>query len=144
LRGLIQQCGILDRLAADVWAGRRRRLVACGDLGVGKAALGYATIPVPGHGAAPAGDVEADMELALPAVHQAGGGILDRLEWPPDPHCEAPGMAFGLRPGSAPNRFLLGAAVLDLLSEVPADRRRLCPSSSGAEIRSSCSSLRAD
>jgi len=74
LRGLTQQCGILDRLAADARAGRRRRLVACGDPGIGKAALGYATIPVPGHGVAPAGDVEADMELALPAVYQAGGG----------------------------------------------------------------------
>jgi hypothetical protein len=74
LRGLTQRCGILDRLAADARAGHRRRLVACGDPGIGKAALGYATIPVSGHGVAPAGDVEADMELALPAVYQAGGG----------------------------------------------------------------------
>jgi hypothetical protein len=70
--------------------------------------------------------------------------VLDRLEWPRDPHCEALGMAFGLRRGSAPNRFRLGAAVLDLLSEVPTDRRRSCPSSSGAEIRSSCGFLRTD
>jgi hypothetical protein len=53
-------------------------------------------------------------------------------------------MAFGLRRGSAPNRFRLGAAVLDLLSEVPTDRRCLYPSSSGAEIRSSCGFLRTD
>jgi hypothetical protein len=144
LRGHKQQCGILDRVAADTRAGRSRRLVACGDPGIGRAGLGYATIPAPGHRAVPAEGVEAEMELPLPALHRAGGGMLDRLERPPDPQCKAPGMAFGLRWGSAPNRFLLGAAVLDLLSEVPVGRRRLRPSSSGAEIGSPCSSLWAE
>jgi hypothetical protein len=80
LSGRKQQCGILGRVAADARAGRSRRLVACGDPGIGKAALSYATIPVTGHGTALAEDVEADMELPLRALHQAGGGVRDRLE----------------------------------------------------------------
>lgn len=67
--GRKQQCGIVEGWPRTPGAGCSRRLVACGDPGIGKAAPGYATIPVPGHGAAPAEDVVADRELPLPALH---------------------------------------------------------------------------
>jgi hypothetical protein len=43
-----------------------------------------------------------------------------------DPQRDVLGVAFGLRSGSAPERFLVGLAVLGLLSDVAADRPMLC------------------
>jgi hypothetical protein len=66
------------------------------------------------------------MELPFAALHQLCGPMLDRLDRLPGPQRDALGVAFGLRPGSAPDRFLVGLAVLSLLSEVAADQPLLC------------------
>jgi hypothetical protein len=73
-----------------------------------------------------AGGVESEMELAFAALHQLCGPLLDRLELLPGPQREALGVAFGLRAGEAPDRFLVGLGVLSLLSEVAGDRPLLC------------------
>src|SRR5260221_13460778 len=52
--------------------------------------------------------------------------MLGRLGGLPGPQREALGVAFGLRPGGAPDRFLVGLAVLGLVSEVAAGRPLLC------------------
>jgi hypothetical protein len=52
--------------------------------------------------------------------------MLSRLDRLPGPQRAALGVAFGLRPGRAPDRFLAGLAVLGLLSEVAADQPLLC------------------
>jgi hypothetical protein len=57
------------------------------------------------------------MELAFAALHQLCGPLLDRLGHLPDPQRDALGTAFGLIAGPAPDRFLVGLAVLSLLSE---------------------------
>src|SRR3989442_7091398 len=70
--------------------------------------------------------VESEMELPFAAVHQLLGPMLDRLDRLPGPQREALGVAFGLRAGSAPDRFLVGLGVLGLLSELAVGQPLLC------------------
>src|SRR5215475_6658940 len=73
-----------------------------------------------------AAGVESEMELAFASLHLLCGPLLDRLEGLPGPQRDALGIAFGLREGVAPDRFLVGLAVLTLLSEVAEERPLLC------------------
>ncbi len=66
------------------------------------------------------------MELPLAAVQQLCAPMLDRLERLPDPQREAIGVAFGLSTGNAPDRFLVGLAVLNLISEVADEQPLVC------------------
>jgi hypothetical protein len=120
LRGRSRQCGTVDRLLTDVRAGRSRALVIRGEPGIGKTALlGYAADSAADFGVARAAGVESEMELPFAALQQLCGPMLDRLDRLPSPQREALAIAFGLRAGGAPDRFLLGLGVLSLLSDVP-------------------------
>src|SRR5256886_8569964 len=122
-----QQCTALDGVLAEVRAGRGGVLVIRGEAGIGKPALlDYAAETAPDFRAARAEGVESEMELPFAALHQLCGPMLSRLGRLPGPQREALGVAFGLCPGGAPDRFLAGLAVLSLLSEVAADRPLLC------------------
>ena len=70
--------------------------------------------------------VQSDMELAFAALHQLCGPLLDRLEALPAPQRQAMEIVFGLTVGEAPDRFLVGLAVLSLFSEVAEQRPLLC------------------
>src|SRR5215472_3910189 len=61
--------------------------------------------------------VESEMELAFASLHLLCVPLLDRLERLPAPQRDALGIAFGLRGGGVPDRFLVGLAVLTLLAE---------------------------
>ncbi len=114
-------CAVLYGLIADVRAGRSRVLVVRGEPGIGKTALlGYAADAAPDFQVARAEGVESEMELPFAALHQLCGRMLDRLDRLPGPQRDALAVAFGLQPGSAPDRFLVGLAVLGLLSDVAA------------------------
>src|SRR6266849_3916402 len=127
LRGRRQQCETLDGLLADVRAGRSRALVVRGEPGIGKTALlGYAAETAQDFQLARAVGVESEMELPFAALHQLCCPMLSRIGALPVPQREALGVAFGLCSGGAPDRFLVGLAVLGLLSEVAADQRLLC------------------
>src|SRR6266436_3154494 len=119
LRGRRQQCGDLDRLLADIRSGRSRALVLRGEPGIGKTALlGYAAETAQDFQVARAEGIESEMELPFAALHQLCGRMLGRLDRLPSPQRDALGVAFGLRSASAPDRFLVGLAILSLLSEV--------------------------
>jgi hypothetical protein len=75
---------------------------------------------------ATAAGVQSEMELAFAALHQLCAPMLDRLERLPVPQREALRTAFGVSAGRAPDRFLVGLAVLGLLSDTAAARPLVC------------------
>ena len=127
LLGRANECALLDDLIDDVCRGKSRSLVVRGEAGIGKTALLE-------HLVASASDltvtravgVESEMELAFASVHQLCMPLLDRLEKLPGPQREALRTVFGLAAGPTPDRFLVGLAVLSLLSEAAEDRPLLC------------------
>ena len=117
----------LDGLLGDLRSGRGRALVVRGEAGVGKSALlEYVTGAAADMRVARSAGVESEMELAFASLHLLCAPLLDRLESLPVPQRDALGVAFGLREGGAPDRFMVGLAVLTLLSEVAEDRPLLC------------------
>src|SRR5712672_3184457 len=117
----------LDSLIASARGGLGRALVLRGEPGIGKTALlDYAIESASGFRVVRADGVESEMEVAFAALHQLCAPMLDRLDRLPGPQRDALGVAFGLRAGEAPDRFLVGLAVLSLLSEVAAERPLLC------------------
>jgi DNA-binding CsgD family transcriptional regulator len=118
---------VLDRLIDAVRAGQSRALVVVGEPGVGKTALlEYVAGRAAGCRVARAAGVQSEMELAFSGLHQLVTPMLDRLERVPGPQREALATAFGISAGPAPDRFLVGLAVLGLLSEVAGERPLVC------------------
>jgi DNA-binding CsgD family transcriptional regulator len=127
LTGRGAECAALDRLAEAVRSGQSRALVVHGEAGVGKTALlDYLAGHAPGLRVARAAGVESEMELAFAGLHQLCAPMLDRLDGLPVPQREALGTAFGTSRGRTPDRFLVGLAVLGLLSEAGAEQPLLC------------------
>src|SRR4051794_31543298 len=117
----------LGRLVANVRAGQSAVLVLRGEAGVGKSALlGCLVERASGCRVARATGVESEMELPFAGLHQLCGPMLDRLDRLPAPQRDALATAFGLSAGEPPDRFLVGLAVLSLLSEVAEDRPLVC------------------
>src|ERR1700682_1801044 len=127
LRGRRSECQVLDRLIEAVRAGESRALVVRGDPGVGKTAvMDYVADHASGCLVARAAGVQSEMELAFAGVHQLCAPMLDHLERLPVPQRDALGAALGISPGPAPDRFLVGLAVLGLLSDVAEQRPLIC------------------
>jgi DNA-binding CsgD family transcriptional regulator/tetratricopeptide (TPR) repeat protein len=102
-------------------------LVLRGEAGVGKTALlDYVAERATGFRVARAAGAEWEMELAFAGLQQLCGPMLDRLEHLPDPQGDALRLAFGLSEGPAPDRLLVGLAVLSLLSDVAEERPLVC------------------
>ncbi|MFJ6985546.1 MULTISPECIES: AAA family ATPase [unclassified Streptomyces] len=117
----------LDRLLAAVRGGGSGVLVLHGATGVGKSALldelartaqGCRVTRVTG--------VESEMELPFAGLHQLCAPLLEGLERLPAPQRDALEVTFGFAPGPVPDRFLVGLAVLTLLSRAAERRPLLC------------------
>jgi AAA ATPase domain len=118
----------LDRLIDGVLAGSSRALVVHGEAGVGKTALleYLRTKAAARCSVTRVAGVQSEMELPFAGLYQACAPMLDRLERLPAPQADALRTAFGLSAGTAPDRFLVGLAVLGLLSETAGTRPLVC------------------
>ena len=121
--------GQLDRLIEAVRAGESRSLVVRGEPGVGKTVLldylaGQASEK--GCRVARAAGVQTEMELPFAGLHQLCGPMLDHAGHLPGPQRDALRTVFGISAGPPPDRFLVGLAVLSLLSEVAAAQPLIC------------------
>ena len=119
LLGRLQERRVLDGLLEAIRNGESRALVVHGEAGVGKTALlDYLAERASGCRIARAAGVQSEMELAFAGLHQLCAPLLDQLERLPVPQRDALRTAFGMSSGAAPDQFLIGLAVLSLLSEV--------------------------
>src|SRR2546421_541202 len=127
LHGRHEEREALGRLLEGVRAGQSRVWVVSGEAGVGKTALVESAIgSASGFRVMRAVGGESEMELAFAALQQLCAPMLDRLDRLPAPQRDALGVAFGLRAGEAPDRFLVGLAVLSLLAEVAEEQPLVC------------------
>lgn len=98
-----------------------------GEAGAGKSVLlDYLATAASGCRVARAAGVESEMELPYAAVHQLCVSMLDRLSCLPGPQRTAIATALGMSAGETPDRFLVGLAVLGLLSDAAEERPLLC------------------
>ena len=119
--------GVLEGLLEAIRAGESRALVVSGEAGVGKSALlEYLSQQASGCRLARAAGVQSEMELPFAGLHQLCAPMLDNLPHLPRPQREALRTAFGISAGSAPDRFLVGLAVLSLLSDAAEQQPLVC------------------
>ena len=127
LSGRADECALLDALVDAIRRGEGRSLVIRGEAGIGKTALlEYLVRSASDLTVLRAVGVESEMELAYAGLHQLCASLLDRLDRLPIPQRQALEIVYGLSAGEAPDRFLVGLAVLSLLSEVADERPILC------------------
>jgi DNA-binding CsgD family transcriptional regulator len=127
LHGRRDEREALEQLLEAVRGGQSRVLVVSGEPGVGKTALFESAIRcASGFRVLRAVGVESEMELAFAALQQLCAPMIDQLDRLPGPQQDALGVAFGLRAGDAPDRFLVGLAVLSLLADAAEEQPLLC------------------
>lgn len=102
-------------------------LVIRGEAGVGKTTLvNHALARTSGTEVTFVSGAESEAELPFAAVHQLCAPHLDGLHRLPAPQRTALATALGLGEGTVPNRFLVGLAVLTLLSDVASKQSLVC------------------
>ncbi|MEU4294083.1 AAA family ATPase [Kribbella sp. NPDC026596] len=127
LRGRSRERAVLDRLIDSARQGHSDSLVLRGEAGVGKSALLEAMVArLDGCQVTRVAGIESEMELAYAGLHQLCQPFLDRIDRLARPQHDALCTAFGLLSGPAPDRFLIGLAVLNLLSDAAAKQPVLC------------------
>ncbi len=127
LLGRQRERAVLERLLGTARDGHGAVLVVYGDPGVGKTALlEYAVEAGQDFRVVRTSGAEGEMELDYAALQQLCSPILEYIERLPDPQRDALGVAFGLSAGHAPSPYLVGLAVLGLLSEAAGQQPLLC------------------
>ncbi len=127
LHGRETECSRLSETVAAVRSGESRVLVVRGDAGVGKTALlDYVVESATDLRVVRALGVESEMELPFATLHQLCAPLLEGVDGLPGPQRDALETVFGIRTGAPPDRFLVGLAVLSLLSAASEEQPLLC------------------
>jgi hypothetical protein len=127
LAGRAAECATLDGMLAAARAGRSGVLVLRGEAGIGKSALlEYAAERAHECRVLRAVGVEWEMELPFAGLHQLCAELLDGRARLPEPQGDAIATAFGINAGPRPDRFLVGLAVLSLLSDAGEEHPLVC------------------
>ncbi len=127
LLGRDGECAVLEELVAAIGRGESRSLVLVGEAGIGKSRLlGHLAAHASAATVLRGAGVESEMELAFATLHQLCADRLGGLDALPTPQAQALEIVFGRRAGPAPDRFLVGLAVLGLFSELAGERPLLC------------------
>lgn len=123
LVGRQRECTRLGDLLNQLRRGESAVAVIRGEAGIGKSVLlDYAAAQASGMTVTTARGIEADMELAYAGLHQLCAPFLTAIEALPVPQRDALRVAFGLAAGDPPDRFLVGLAVLTLLTRASETR----------------------
>lgn len=127
LRGREMECRTIRQLISDTQSGRSQVLVLRGEAGVGKTAmLGYGVEQAQAFRVIQIAGVESDMELAFAGLQQFCLPLMSLVDVLPEPQRDALNVAFGRGTGPAPDRFLVGLAVLSLLAASSNRQPLLC------------------
>jgi len=119
----------IDQLIAQANKGQSGALVLRGEVGIGKTALmehARATATAQGFQVGSAAGTEAESQFAFAGLHQLCEPLLEGADRLPEPQQAALGVAFGTQVGSAPDRFLVGLAALNLLANTAEKAPLLC------------------
>ena len=114
-------------LLSDLLSALRRResavVVIRGEAGIGKSILlDFVAAEASGVTVTRARGIEADMELAYAGLQQLCAPVAAEIEALPEPQRDALRVAFGMAAGDPPDRFLVGLAVLTLLTRASETR----------------------
>ena len=127
LRGRAAECRTLHGVIDAVTAGDSQVLVLRGEAGVGKTALlGHLTQQASAFRVLQVAGVQSDMELAFAGLQQLCAPLMEHLGELPAPQRDALEIAFGRGVGEAPDRFLVGLAVLSLMATAARHQPLLC------------------
>lgn len=127
LLGRGRETARLERVIADVRAGSSAVLVLRGAPGIGKTALlEHVAEEAADCRVVRASGVESEMEIPFAGLHQLCAPLLRDVERLPPAQRDALRAVLGLRDLAVPDRFLVGLAVLTLLSEAATDRPLVC------------------
>jgi AAA ATPase domain len=127
LFGRQAECEVLDRLLAEARAGRGGALVVRGEPGAGKTALlDYLARRAGGFRVVRMAGIESEQDCAFAALHRLCGLLWDRQGRLSAPQRGALAAAFGELGVDGHDHFLVGLAVLNLLSEAGTDGPVAC------------------
>lgn len=127
LVGRDREIQILDEMLGDVRRGNSGVLVVRGEAGVGKTELLKCAVARAAElNVTHVSGAESEAELAFAGVQQLCAPYLNGLERLSTPQRAALTTAFGLGEGAAPDRFLVGLAVLSLLADAAVKRPLVC------------------